>query len=132
MEAARAVSKHAYAPYSKFNVGAAVLLENNEIVTGSNQENAAYPSGLCAERVAMFYTSANHPDKQIKAIAVVANKNGTWKTAMPCGACRQVVREYETKQESPIQVIMAYKDGQYLIANRGEDLLPLSFTKTDL
>ena len=123
---------HAYAPYSNFRVGAAVVTEDKEIIAGSNQENAAYPSGLCAERVALFYSSATHPDARIKAIAVVANKKGEWVPAMPCGSCRQVIREYETKQSEPIKIVMAYKDGKFLIAEGAEDLLPLSFTKTDL
>jgi cytidine deaminase len=132
VEAAQKIADNAYAPYSKFKVGAAVLTDENQIITGSNQENAAYPSGLCAERVALFYTSANYHNKHIQAIAIVAKKDNIWKVAMPCGACRQVIREYETKQEQPVKIIMAYNDGKYIIANGAEDLLPLSFTKTDL
>jgi len=132
VEAAQSISDHAYAPYSKFNVGAAVLTDEGQIITGSNQENAAYPSGLCAERVALFYTSANNHNKHIQAIAIVAKKGDVWKAAMPCGACRQVIREYETKQEKPVKIIMAYEDGKYILAEGAEDLLPLSFTKTDL
>jgi len=132
VEAAQKIADNAYAPYSKFKVGAAVLTDENQIITGSNQENAAYPSGLCAERVALFYTSANSHNKHIQAIAIVAKKDNIWKVAMPCGACRQVIRENETKQEQPVKIIMAYNDGKYIIANGAEDLLPLSFTKTDL
>jgi len=132
VQAAQNIADHAYSPYSKFKVGAAVLTGENQIITGSNQENAAYPSGLCAERVALFYTSANHHNKHIRAIAVVAKKDNKWKAAMPCGACRQVIREYESKQDKPVKIIMAYKDAQYIIAEGAKDLLPLSFTKTDL
>jgi len=132
VEAAQNAAKQAYAPYSKFMVGASVLTEDNQIITGNNQENAVYPSGLCAERVAMFYTVSNHPEKCIKAIAIVANKNDSWKAALPCGGCRQVIREYETKQGKSVKIIMAYKDGKYIIAESAEDLLPFSFTKTDL
>lgn len=130
--AAMSISDHAYAPYSKFNVGAAVLTDEGQIIRGSNQENAAYPSGLCAERVALFYTSANNHTKHIQAIAIVAKKGDVWKAAMPCGACRQVIREYETKQQKPMKIIMAYGDGKYIVAEGAEDLLPLSFTKKDL
>lgn len=132
VENARNAALNAYAPYSKFKVGASVLTEDSQIILGSNQENAAYPSGLCAERVALFSASANHPEVKIIAIAIVANKNNEWKAAMPCGACRQVIREYETKQGNPIKIIMAYKDETYLISEKAEDLLPISFTKSDL
>lgn len=92
-QAAINATKHSYAPYSKFNVGAAVMLEDGEIITGSNQENAAYPSGLCAERTAMFYASANRPDKAMTKIAVAAGQDGKLcdSPATPCGACRQVM-----------------------------------------
>ena len=132
VRAAKSIALSAYAPYSNFKVGSATLLKDGSIITGSNQENAAYPSGLCAERVALFYTAANYPDTEIEAIAVVANKNESWRAAMPCGACRQVIREYETRQEKSMKIIMSYKDGTFIVANGAEDLLPLSFTKTDL
>ena len=132
IDLARDSAIRAYAPYSNFKVGAAVLTEDNQIVRGNNQENAAYPSGLCAERVAIFSASANYPDSKINTIAIVANKNNEWKASMPCGACRQVIREYETKQGNSIKIIMAYKEGAYILSEGAEDLLPLSFTKTDL
>ena len=96
----------AYAPYSNFNVGAAVLLENGEVVTGNNQENASYPSGLCAERTAVYYTGSQFPNSKIVRIAISAGskKNQTTKPIPPCGACRQAIAEYEIKQESPIEI----------------------------
>lgn len=123
----------AYAPYSSFSVGAAVLLEDNTIVTGNNQENAAYPSGLCAERVALFYANANYPDKSVKSIAVVALKNGELvKTlASPCGSCRQVMLETETRYKQPMRIIMGSQTGFWVI-NNAKELLPLSFTSDSL
>ncbi|MDR3226452.1 MAG: cytidine deaminase [Prevotellaceae bacterium] len=108
LEAANNATKTSYAPYSKFNVGAAVLLENGEIITGSNQENNAYPSGLCAERVAVFYANAKYPNVAIKAIAVssaVDNKIND-KEVYPCGSCRQVLVESENRQKTKIKLIM--------------------------
>jgi cytidine deaminase len=124
----------AYAPYSGFLVGASILLENGEIVNGSNQENVAYPSGLCAERVAMFYAGAKFPDAKIKAIAVsVLSK--TFKVTdviSPCGACRQVMAEYEDKQAQPIKVILHSPTDEVLIANTVQDLLPFMFKSPHL
>jgi len=99
----------AYAPYSGFKVGAALILEDQTILTGNNQENAAYPSGLCAERVALFSASALHPDKRIKSLAIVAY-NKTQRTVnpvYPCGSCRQVMVEIEDRQGAPIRLILA-------------------------
>ena len=124
----------AYAPYSGFLVGASVLLENGEIINGSNQENVAYPSGLCAERVAMFYAGAKFPNVKIKAIAVsVISK--TFKVTdviSPCGACRQVMAEYEDKQAQPIKVILHSPTDDVLIANTVQDLLPFMFKSPHL
>ncbi len=105
---AREASSKAYAPYSNFRVGAAILLENGEVVLGNNQENAAFPSGLCAERVAMFYANANFPDVPIKAIAVTAsNTKGLLdEPASPCGACRQALAESEIRFKNKIRVIL--------------------------
>ena len=117
-----------YAPYSGFNVGAAVLFENGEIVKGANQENAAYPSGLCAERTALFYASASRPDKAMTAIAIAAGQNGKIcdMPATPCGACRQVMAQYQTKSGRPMKVILV---GEKLIwsFDKVDDLLPLIF-----
>lgn len=127
---ARRITALAYAPYSGFHVGAAVLLGNGKIVTGNNQENSAYPSGLCAERVAMFYANANYPESEVKAIAISAAKNGVLvnEPVKPCGACRQALAETEVRFETPIRIIL---DGQesILILNGVESLLPLSFSK---
>ena len=126
---AKAAFTTAYAPYSGFLVGASILLDNGEIVNGSNQENVAYPSGLCAERVAMFYAGAKFPNIKIKAIAVsVISK--TFKVTdviSPCGACRQVMAEYEDKQLEAIKVILHSPTNEVLIANKVEDLLPFMF-----
>lgn len=128
---AQKMVKTAYAPYSEFHVGAAVLLENGKIVTGNNQENAAYPSSLCAERVAIFYAGAQYPNVPVKAIAIsVKSKNMVIKVPLsPCGGCRQVIAEYENKFEKPIRIIMSGEKGQIYIAESIESLLPLMFTK---
>ena len=119
----------AYAPYSGFLVGSSVLLENGAIINGSNQENAAYPSGLCAERVALFYAGARYPEIKVKTIAVsVLSKNFEINDVIsPCGACRQVMAEYEDKQGQSIKVILHSPTDEVLIANTVEDLLPFMF-----
>ena len=126
---AKAAFKTAYAPYSGFLVGASVLLENGEVINGSNQENVAYPSGLCAERVALFYAGAKYPNIKVNTIAVsVLSKNfEVTDLISPCGACRQVMAEYEDKQDKPIKVILHSPTDEVLIANRVEDLLPFMF-----
>ena len=126
---AKAAFKTAYAPYSGFLVGASVLLENGEVINGSNQENVAYPSGLCAERVALFYAGAKFPDVKINTVAIsVLSKNFEVKDVIsPCGACRQVMAEYEDKQEQAIKVILHSPTDQVLIANTVESLLPFMF-----
>ncbi|MDX1314318.1 MAG: cytidine deaminase [Eudoraea sp.] len=119
----------AYAPYSNFKVGAAILLENDEVVIGSNQENASFPSGLCAERVAIFHAGASHPGLTIKSIAIVAApENSTdGKPAAPCGSCRQSIYEYENKQEKPIEILMMGSDGRVFKCKSIASLLPLAF-----
>ena len=126
---AKSALKTAYAPYSGFLVGASVLLENGEIINGSNQENVAYPSGLCAERVALFYAGAKYPDVKVKTVAVsVLSKNfEVTDVISPCGACRQVMAEYEDKQEQAIKVILHSPTDEVLIANTVEDFLPFMF-----
>ena len=126
---AKSAFKTAYAPYSGFLVGASVLLENGEVINGSNQENVAYPSGLCAERVALFYAGAKYPNIKVNTIAVsVLSKNfEVTDVISPCGACRQVMAEYEDKQDNPIKVILHSPTDEVLIANRVEDLLPFMF-----
>lgn len=130
---ARRITSGAYAPYSGFHVGAAVLLDNGKIVCGNNQENSAYPSGLCAERVALFYANANFPESVVKSIAVSAAKNGskTIEPVKPCGSCRQALAEAEVRFGSPIRVILDGSDS-IMVLNGIESLLPLSFSKKNL
>ncbi len=108
LKMASEASKSAYSPYSGFNVGAAVRLDNGEVISASNQENAAYPSGLCAERVAIFYAHARYPESAINSLAVTASVNGLpcEVPTMPCGACRQVMAESEARASKPIKIIM--------------------------
>jgi len=126
-------AQKAYAPYSQFRVGAAVLLENGLIIQGNNQENAAYPSGLCAERVALFAANAQYPDVAVKALAIVAFNKGemTDLATPPCGACRQVMIETEMRFGKPIKVILAGKSN-ILVFKNVKELLPLSFTSKEL
>lgn len=124
----------AYAPYSKFKVGAAILLANGEIVTGTNQENAAYPSGLCAERVAIFYAGAQYPNIAIEKIAITAaaSNGSTNKPVSSCGACRQSIAEYEQKQKTAIEMLFMGETGKVIKVQSLGDLLPLAFGATDL
>ncbi len=124
---------NAYAPYSHFSVSAAVLLENGKIITGSNQENAAYPSGLCAERVAIFYANSQYPNQKIMALAVAAKYNGKIieLPIPPCGACRQVLVETENRFKNDIKIILAgFKT--VIITDSARLLLPLNFDETFL
>ena len=125
--AVEAISQ-SYAPYSNFNVGAAIMFEDGEILKGSNQENAAYPSGLCAERTALFYASSSRPDTPIKALAIAAGQNGRLcnTPATPCGACRQVMAQYQTKGKRPMAVILVGADKIWKF-EKVDDLLPLIF-----
>lgn len=126
--------KNAYAPYSRFRVGAAIVLDNGKIVLGSNQENAAYPSGLCAERVAIFQAGAIYPNAKIVKLAITAasDTNPTLSPIPPCGACRQSIAEYEFKQETPIEIYFMGESGEVYKSNSINNLLPLSFDKTSL
>ena len=127
-EAAIEATASSYAPYSNFNVGAAVLFNDGVMIQGSNQENAAYPSGLCAERTALFYASASRPDKAMTAIAIAAGQNGQLleMPATPCGACRQVMAQYQLKSGLPMKVLLvgAHKIWKF---EKIDDLLPLIF-----
>jgi len=127
-EAAIQAMDGAYAPYSHFHVGAAVRISNGEIVTGANQENAAFPSGMCAERTAMFAAGAKYPGKDMTSIALAGGVHGrlTTKPATPCGACRQVMAQYQTKAGKPISIIMIGK-GNIWKFNSVDDILPLIF-----
>lgn len=119
----------AYAPYSKFKVGAALVLENGSIVKGSNQENASYPSGLCAERTAIYAAGANYPNQKIKAIAITAtsDKHDVLEPIAPCGACRQAIAEYEQKQDQPIHIYFTGTSGKVIHVKALLDILPLAF-----
>lgn len=121
--------KKAYAPYSSFRVGAAVLLENGEIIQGNNQENAAYPSGLCAERVAVFYAGARWPGVKILKLAVAASSelSAADLPVPPCGACRQSVLEYEVKQDEPIEILFTGASGPIVKSKGMQALLPMAF-----
>lgn len=129
VEAAKQSCLKAYAPYSGFNVGAAIRLANDVIIEGNNQENAAYPSGLCAERVAMFYANSKYPDVAVEAIAVVAmNENGILKDPVaPCGSCRQVMLETEIRMKHEFYTLLIGAEEIFKI-NSSSALLPLSFT----
>lgn len=124
----------AYAPYSKFLVGAAILLDNGEIVTGNNQENASYPSGLCAERTAIYYAGSQFPNATIKMMALTAGSQvqPTATPIPPCGACRQAIAEYEVKQKSPIEIYFMGETGKVVKSNSLANLLPLGFDKSFL
>ena len=126
-EAVHAMSG-SYAPYSHFNVGAAVRMSNGQIVRGANQENAAFPSGLCAERTAMFAAGARYPDKDMLSIAIAGGVMGRLghEPATPCGACRQVMAQYQAKSGKPMSILMVAAD-QILKFEKVDDILPLIF-----
>jgi cytidine deaminase len=134
MQKAIEIRKNAYAPYSKFKVGCALLLDNGKIVLGSNQENAAYPSGLCAERVAIFQSGAIYPDAKILKMAITAasETNKTTTPIPPCGSCRQSIFEYEFKQNTPIEIYFMGESGEVYKSDSIKNLLPLSFDKNFL
>ncbi|MCC9063052.1 cytidine deaminase [Flavobacterium piscisymbiosum] len=131
MSEAVEVRKKAYAPYSQFRVGAALLLDNGKIVLGSNQENAAYPSGLCAERVAIFYAGSAYPDAKILKIAITAasDTNQTTAPIPPCGSCRQSIAEYEIRQDTPIEIYFMGEIGEVYKSASLKNLLPFMFDK---
>ena len=128
LEAVNATA-NSHSPYSKFKVGAALLLQSGKIIHGSNQENVAYPSGLCAERVALFHWGATHPNDPIETIAITAYTDNfeLTKPVTPCGSCLQVMAEYEKKQGKPIRVILYCIDGPVWITNGIESFLPFLF-----
>lgn len=128
LEAVKAMS-NSYSPYSKFRVGAALLLQSGKIIHGSNQENVAYPSGLCAERVALFHWGATYPNDPIKSIAITAYTDdfSLLKPVTPCGSCLQVMAEYEKKQGKPMRIILYCMDGPVWITNGIESFLPFLF-----
>lgn len=123
-----------YAPYSKFHVGCAVLLQNGEIVRGANQENAAFPNGMCAERVALFYAGAHFNGVAVKtvAIAVQSDNHIAPEPIPPCGGCRQTFAEYEDKQGKPIRILMLGNNGKIMAVDSINNLLPFSFKANNL
>ncbi len=134
LQKARKACDLAYAPYSDFHVGAALLLENGVIVTGNNQENAAFPSGLCAERVAIYYAGAQYPNTAVKTIAITC-KSKTFHVGeplSPCGGCRQAMSEYEIRQKTNIRVILMGETGKIRVVESIADLLPFMFKAEEL
>lgn len=134
MEQAKEIRLKAYAPYSKFLVGAALLLDNGEIITGNNQENASYPSGLCAERTAIYYAGSKYPKAKILTMALTAGAEAqpTSTPIPPCGACRQAIAEYEVKQEEPIEIYFMGTSGKVVKSHSLANLLPLGFDRSFL
>ncbi len=133
IDAAKEATTRAYAVYSQFRVGAAVLLENGEIITGNNQENAAFPSSLCAERTTLFYANSRYPDQKPLTLAIAAytGKDFTGEVITPCGACRQVLLEAEKRYKQPLRILFYGKKEIYISENI-RDLLPLSFDGSQL
>ncbi|REE80012.1 cytidine deaminase [Lutibacter oceani] len=134
MQKAIDTKKNAYAPYSKFKVGASLLLENGLIITGNNQENAAYPSGMCAERVAVWKAASDYPNVKILKLAISASSNSQIlkEPVAPCGACRQTLSEYELKQKFNVEVYFMGEEGKIIKTNSIIDLLPIAFDKSFL
>jgi len=134
MQEAITARDKAYAPYSKFHVGAALLLDNGKIISGNNQENASYPSGLCAERTAIYYAGAQYPKAKVLKMAITASASNkkTDKPVPPCGACRQAISEYEVKQDAPIEIYFMGKIGKVAKSNSLKNLLPFIFDKESL
>ena len=129
VEKAKEATFRSYAPYSHFCVGASVMLEDRTIITGNNQENSAYPSGLCAERTTIFYANSRYPDMKVTHLCIAARDSSgkfTSRPVSPCGACRQVMSETEDRNKSPMKVILYGTDGIYIIGS-AKDLLPVSF-----
>lgn len=131
---AKDAAQHAYAPYSKFNVGAAIILEDGTVVTGSNQENAAYPLCMCAERVALYAAASMYAGKKIVKMAIVAHKKNHKELtpAASCGACRQVMVEFEERQHKPIEVILFAAEDRWIKTPSAVSLLPFVFSKDNL
>lgn len=134
IEGAKNAARNAYAPYSNFQVGAALLLDDGKIITGNNQENACYPTGLCAERVAFFSAKSQYPNSKILRVAIVAKRSADdfFKLATPCGSCRQAMSEYENNQNQNIAVYLADADGTVFESESIDNLLPFKFSDKDL
>lgn len=129
---ARQATANAYAPYSNFKVSAVALMNNGEIINGTNQENASYPVTICAERVLLSAISSIYPNQPIKTIAVTYDSKNSDKPISPCGVCRQMLAEYEERMQQPIKLILGGMQGEVYIINKATDLLPLTFTSTFL
>ena len=134
LQQAREVTAHSYAPYSHFHVGAVALLANGKTVSGSNQENASFPVGLCAERVLLGAVSSLYPSVPIQKIAISYNGEGhaNDRPISPCGICRQSLQEYESRTKSPIKIIMGGMKGPVFVLENSSLLLPLAFTSDEL
>ncbi|MBL4905510.1 MAG: cytidine deaminase [Flavobacteriaceae bacterium] len=134
MKKAVEAREKAYAPYSKFKVGVALLLANNQIILGNNQESAAYPSGMCAERVAIWRASSEFPGVVVKQLAITASSGNMLlnRPVGPCGACRQTLSEYEIKQKKPIEIYFMGEEGDIVKTDSLLSLLPFSFDSTYL
>ena len=135
IKSAEKAMKNAYSPYSNFKVGASVLLEGDIIIEGNNQENAVYPAGICAERVALFFAKAQYPKNKIEAIAIISSSSKgikKLKVVSPCGICRQTLIEYEFNQKQNIKIIMASVEGKGFIFESAKDLLPFAFDVSNL
>jgi cytidine deaminase len=131
---AREVTEQAYAPYSKFHVGAVAMLANGEIVAGTNQENASYPVGICAERVLLGSVATLHPNVEIKSIAISYSSDNVKSDhpISPCGMCRQALLEYETRLKKPIRLILGGLEGKIIVIKTASQLLPFAFTSDEL
>jgi cytidine deaminase len=131
---ARAVTEQAYAPYSNFHVGAVAILENGEVVAGTNQENASYPVGICAERVLLGSVATLHPNVPIKSLAISYNSDEVKSDhpISPCGMCRQALLEYETRLQKPIRLILGGMEGKVFVIETASLLLPFAFTSNEL
>ena len=128
VDKAKEAVERAYSPYSRFQVGAAVLLSNGKVITGSNQENVAFPSGLCAERTALFYANSQFPNESVQMMAIAAYTKGdfTEEPISPCGACRQVMLEVENRYKQSVRILLYGKKEVYVI-EKITDILPLVF-----
>jgi len=131
---AKEAAEHAYAPYSKFHVGCALLLSDDTVVMGSNQENASYPLCMCGERVALYAAASSHPGTSIKKLVVIAYRKNHKEllAATPCGACRQVMQEFTERQSKPFSVVMYGPGNQWYLLSSASLLLPMAFDKSSL
>lgn len=131
---AKDAAENAYAPYSRFHVGSALVLDDGNLITGCNQENASYPLCMCGERVALYAAISRFPNMVISKLAVVANRKGHKElvSATPCGACRQVLMEFEERQKKPFEIVLFGPGGKYYVVHSAAALLPMAFEKGSL